>query len=114
MKVKDFIGPFAEDQTFIVDGDYFTDEELVLLYGNYDVLKAKSYDDGLWLDLDISDCDCYSYTNELRYEQTEFGIVRHYEEMPICLGTPDKRPCDCEGYKSRCCLHKERKDDKDN
>ncbi len=106
MRVKEFICPFAADQAFIVDGNYFTREELISSYSNYEVLKVKSYADGLWLKLDIPSCDCYSHTNELKFEQAEPGYAWHYEEIPICLGTLDKRPCDCEGYRSKCCLHK--------
>lgn len=109
MKVNDFTGPFAADQTYIVDGEYFTDEEICLLYGDYEVVKAKSYEDGLWLQLDVTNCDCYKHTKELEIRWDGEQRVKNYKETSICLGTPDKRPCDCGGYKSRCCLHKENK-----
>lgn len=117
MKVKEFLEPFAEDQIFIVDGNYFTRKGLMSSYSDYEVFKVKSYEDGLWLKLDISICDCYEVTKERHY-LTEYEKGYYYgkrgerldyitKEVPRCRGTKEKDVCSCGGYKSRCDFYNE-------
>lgn len=118
MKVKEFLKPFSSKSMFEVRGKLYSVNKIADTYGDFEVVGIEPLPNSLHFKLIVDDatCDCYKVTKERRY-LTEYekgyycgiyGEKLNYitEEVPRCLGTPEKDTCKCGGYKSRCNFYK--------
>lgn len=60
-------------------------------------------------------CDCYHVNKVQRFERNSIGnYVSFIKDEPVCYGTKDREPCDCEGNRKYCNFYKEIRDAAEN